>query len=101
MLFLFRGKSPIVIRVQKLQNFVMGTLPAPVFENLRVYARGIIFAQVRGKLDRAANHIIVSHESANESDDHHWRRSGRRATRHRNSRSFLPQSKQAQAEEGK
>lgn len=45
-----------------------------ILNDLHMYARWVVLAQMRTDLDRAMDHVIVPDKSSDESDDDDWRR---------------------------
>ena len=66
-----------MVRVQELQNFLLGFFSAIAFKCFHIHARGVFLAQTRRELYLAMDGIIVRDEPADEPDDDGRRFCGR------------------------
>ena len=64
-----------------------------ILNNLHMYARWVVLAQMHTDLDSAMDHVIVPDKSTDESDDDDWRR--------RDSRGCTDRACRARASDGR
>lgn len=68
-MLLFDGESTVAIGVDQSNDVRVSFFPATILENLHIYARWVVLAQMRSDLDRAMDHVVVPDKSADETDD--------------------------------
>jgi hypothetical protein len=68
----FDRKCTVAVGVHKLNDFRVGFFPVMILNNVHMYARWVVLAQMRTDLDRAMDHVIVPDKSTDESDDDDW-----------------------------
>ena len=62
-----------MVRVEKVENFLVGLFAAVVFKNFHVNLRRVFFPEAFGELDAAVDSVIVADKTADEADYDRWR----------------------------
>jgi len=72
--FLGRRQYTIAVRIQELQNLIVGLPAAPILERTYPHAGRIIVPQTVRDLDFTMNRIVATNQATDESDNDRWGR---------------------------
>src|ERR1700694_1590656 len=100
-LLFFHRYSPVMVRVQKFLDFLLGFLPTIALKGFHIHSRGVLLAQARCELNLAMDRIIVRDETADEPNDYGRRLRGRLGRRDRMRGNALARRANGRGEEDK
>jgi len=74
--FLFGGEKAIAVGIEKTEDGLVGTLPAPVFEDFHIRVFGKLWANFLRQPNRAVVLIVMTDEATHETNHNIGRKGG-------------------------